>query len=99
MNLFKSYAGLKRQKTLAFGSKRSSKKYQKNERQTGMNVKFFNGSVEDTFDFVLTALVAEKKNTDEILPDSDFFKITIKSTSKLTRETIRLMINFFTMDK
>ena len=62
-----------------------------------MNVKFFNGSVEDTFDFVLTTLNAEKKVTDVIEPDMDFYEINIKSTSKLTRATIRLKISFFNM--
>ena len=64
-----------------------------------MNVKFFNGSVEDTFDFVLTTLTAEKKKTDEIEPDSDFFLISIKTTSKLTRDTIRLQINFLNLER
>ena len=67
------------------------------ERQTGMNIKFFNGSVEDTFDLILTFLNSEKNKNEKIDSDDIFYIISIKTISKLTRESVRLQITFFKM--
>ncbi len=64
-----------------------------------MNLKYFNGSVEDTFDFVLTSLNMISEHYESIVPDRDYFTIEINTTSYLTGDTIRLSMNFFTKGK
>jgi hypothetical protein len=47
------------------------------ERETGMNLMYFNGSLEDSFDFVLTAFNMIVIHREKIIPDKDKFSIEI----------------------
>jgi hypothetical protein len=69
------------------------------ERKTGMNLKYFNGSVEETFDFVLTALNMISIHRETFIPDRDYFAIEIVSTSYLTGDTVRIQLYFYKMGK
>lgn len=63
--------------------------------KTGFNVKYFNGSVADTFEFVLTSLVADKTTKDSIEPDHEWFEIVVKTYSTLYHEPLWIRIFFF----
>ena len=55
----------------------------------------FNGSVEDTFDFVLTTLYAIKKDTDIIRTDKEWYEIKVETIAPMSKEMIKMAIFFY----